>query len=213
MTALTPASAHACLEHIRILAAKAEYRQLPNVRTMTRLTGAGFGGWSIFANGGTHTIVVGWRAVARSPRGECYVMFGPVIADEAHEARAAACQQTNNTAKVCGIIEALQFFMTLGLAPRDSRVLHFPGPHSMPPMYALVPHQHGPTFDWLGLVSTFSYRYNCESLSLCVTSNATEIMLGMSVQITRRHSKPLDLCPTTTLSNAGRSRCSVLPIS
>ena len=138
---------------------------------------------------------------------------GPVIADEAHEARAAACQQTNNTAEVCGIIEALQFFMTLGLVPRDSRVLHFPGPHSMPPMYALVPHQHGPTFDWLGLVSTFSYRYNCVSLSLCVTSNATEIMLGMSVQIRRRHSKPLDLCPTTTLSNAGRSRCSVLPIS
>ena len=63
MTALTPASAHAFPEHIRILAAKADYRQLPNVRTMTRLTGAGFGGWSIFANGGTHKIVVGWRAV------------------------------------------------------------------------------------------------------------------------------------------------------
>ena len=54
---------------------KANYRQLHHVRTTTRLTGVDFKGWSIFRDGGTHTVDVnttaGWDAVARSVRGEC----------------------------------------------------------------------------------------------------------------------------------------------
>ena len=57
--------------------------------------------------------IAGWGAVARSPDGRLYVMFGPVVTTEAHLAYAEARTHTNNTAKLSSIIKALSF---LGLA-------------------------------------------------------------------------------------------------
>ena len=100
MTAITPSYAHAyqliCLTgHIpaalhskfRLPAAKARYPHLPNVRTTTRERG-NFQGWALYTDGGTHPAdgeaLAGWGAVARTPHGRFFVMFGPVVTTEAH---------------------------------------------------------------------------------------------------------------------------------
>ena len=48
-------------------------------------------------------------AVARSPDGRLFIMFGPVITTEAHLAYAGARLHSNNTAELSSIIEALSF--------------------------------------------------------------------------------------------------------
>ena len=124
VTALTPACSHAlpnvCLgrragdilvHNFRLLAPKAT----------CRLVGDEFRGWVIFTDGGTHTrdeeTSAGWTAIARSPFGVRYVMFGPVITAEAHVAFAGASQHTNNTAELSGITEALHFLSLMGPVP------------------------------------------------------------------------------------------------
>ena len=82
----------------------------------------------IFTDGGTHTsdgeTTAGRGAIARSPRGMCYVVSGPVVAGEAHTAFAGARQQTKHW-ELCGIVESLQFPMPLRLVLRDSHVCIF----------------------------------------------------------------------------------------
>ena len=56
---------------------------------------------------------------------ECYGMFGPVIAAEVCLGHAGLCQQTDNTAELTGIIEAVQFVIPLGSLLRDARVCIF----------------------------------------------------------------------------------------
>ena len=65
----------------------------------------------VFTDGRSHVseTTAGWGAVARSPDGKLYVMFGPVITTEAHLAFAGAGLHTNNTAELLGFIEALSF--------------------------------------------------------------------------------------------------------
>ena len=122
MTAITPAYAHAfqavCLtrhpmviphQKFRLPTAKAKYPNLPINRTMTRQRGSDHRGWAVFTDGGTHSVdgetTAVWSAVARSPDGRCYVMFGPVITSEAHFSYARANLHTNNTVELSGIIE------------------------------------------------------------------------------------------------------------
>ena len=137
MTAITPAYAHAyqlmCLAgHIpiapqpnfRLLAAKARHPHLPNTRTTTRERGNGFQGLAIFTDGGARfadgEILAGWGAIARSPRGRIHVMFGPVVPTEAHLAHAGTRIQSNNTAEMSAIIEALSFLGPLGPVAWDA---------------------------------------------------------------------------------------------
>ena len=86
-------------------------------------------------------------------------MVGLVITAEAHSAYAGACQQTNNTAELSGMTEALQFLMPLGPVPRDS--------YSVLLMYALFLSKREPMFGWLVLASIFSHKYSyCKHCSL-----------------------------------------------
>ena len=101
MTAITSTYAHAyqslCLtgrlfvvhqQKFRLPASKARYPNLPNSRTTTREKGNDFQGWAIYTDGGSRVsegeASAGWGAVARSPDGRLYIMFGPVTTTEAH---------------------------------------------------------------------------------------------------------------------------------
>ena len=72
------------------LTREANQLQLPTARTTTRHAGVNMCGWSVFTDGGTHTVDGGttdaWRGVARSLRGVWYVTFKPVVTSEAHMA-------------------------------------------------------------------------------------------------------------------------------
>ena len=96
---------------------QANYRYLPKVRTATHIVGDEVGGWAILTDGGTHAsdgeTTAGWSAIARSLRGVCFVMFGPVITAE-HVAFAGASQHTNHTGELSGPIESLHFLSLLG---------------------------------------------------------------------------------------------------
>ena len=65
----------------------------------------------MYTDGGTRVsegeATAGWGAVARSPGGRIYLMFGPVSTTEAHLAYAGAGLHSNNTAELLSIIEAL----------------------------------------------------------------------------------------------------------
>ena len=78
----------------------------------------------VYADGGTRSAdgetLAGWAAVARSPDGRIYVMFGPVITTEAHLANEGARIHSNNTAELWSIVEALSLPGPLGPAVRGS---------------------------------------------------------------------------------------------
>ena len=97
---------------------QANYRYLPKVRTATHKVGDEFGRCAILTDGGTHAsdgeTTAEWSAVARSHRGVCYVMVGPVTTAEAHVAFAGASQHTNHTEELSGPIESLHFLSLLG---------------------------------------------------------------------------------------------------
>ena len=126
MTAITPAYAHAyqaiCLamhfpgvprHSFRLPKPKSRYPFLPNDRSITREVGNDYHGWAIYADGGTRVvdgeILAGWRVISRSPRGRIFVLFGPVISNEAHLAFSGARTHSNNTAEMTAMIEALSF--------------------------------------------------------------------------------------------------------
>ena len=123
MTAIAPAYVHAyqftCLagrlpvvprQKFRLPAAKARCPHLPNARTTTRERGNDFQGWAVYTDGrprlADRETLAGWGAVARSPHGRIYVMFGPVVTTEAHLAYAGARTHSNNTAEMSAIVEA-----------------------------------------------------------------------------------------------------------
>ena len=134
MTAITSTYAHAyqsiCLagrlqvfphQKCRSPAAKARYPHLPNFRTTTRERGNDFHGWATYTGGGTRSYdgetVAGWAVVARSPEGRIYIMFGLVITTKAHLAYAGARIQSNNTAELSSIVQALSFLGARGPLP------------------------------------------------------------------------------------------------
>ena len=139
MTALTQGYAHAlqrvcCLgrragDHlvhkVRLASSKAKYRHLANVSTTTRLVGNEFRGWTYSPMEEPIQAMVSHlqdgELLPAYPRG---VMFGLVITAEAHPAFPRACQHTNTTTELSGIVEALHFLLPLGPVPRDSRGLH-----------------------------------------------------------------------------------------
>ena len=65
----------------------------------------------VYTDGGTRVsegeTAAGWGAVARSPGGRIFLMFGPVSTTEAHLAYAGATLHSNNTAELSSIIKAL----------------------------------------------------------------------------------------------------------
>ena len=71
----------------RLLRPKSRYPFLPNDRSLSKELGHDYRGWAIYTDGGTRVVdgetVAGWRVISRSPRGQIYVMFGPVITTEA----------------------------------------------------------------------------------------------------------------------------------
>ena len=88
-----------------------------------------FEGWTFFTDGGSHSAdgetPAGWGAVARSPNGRQFVMFGPVVTTEAHLAFDGARIHTNNTAELSSIIEARSFLAPAGPVSRCSQACFF----------------------------------------------------------------------------------------
>ena len=138
MTAITPAYAHAyqatCLtthmlavphQNFRLPKPKTRYPYLPNARSTTRERGNDFRGWAIYTNGGTRVVdgetLAGWGVISRSPHGRIDVMFGPVVTTEAHLAFSGAKTQSNNTAEMTVMIEALSFLGPHGPVARDEQ--------------------------------------------------------------------------------------------
>ena len=126
MTAITPAYAHGyqatCLTrhmpavsrtNFRLSKPTARYRHIPNVRTTTRERGNDFQGWAIYTDGGTRVVdgetLVGWGVIERSHHGRVDIMFGLVFTTEAHLAFSGARTQSNNTAEMTAMVEALSF--------------------------------------------------------------------------------------------------------
>ena len=80
----------------------------------------------MFTDGGAHSVdgetTAGWGAVARSPDGRLYVVFGPVVTPEAHLAYAL---HTNNTAELSSVIKAPSFRGPAGPVARGSHASIF----------------------------------------------------------------------------------------
>ena len=80
-----------------------------------------------FQTGGTCVVdgetVAGWGAIARSHHGRKDIMFGPVVTTEAHLAFSGARAQSNNTAEMTAIVEALSFLGPRGPVARGSCML------------------------------------------------------------------------------------------
>ena len=112
----------------RLPTVKARYRNLTNSRTTTREKGNDFQGWAIYTDGeagfSEGETSAGWGAVARSPHGRLYIMFGPVITTEAHLAHAGAKHHSINTAELSSIIEALSLGPTARLLDSQARIFH-----------------------------------------------------------------------------------------
>ena len=138
MTAITPAYAHAyqtiCLamhflrvphHSFRLPKPKSRYPHLPNDRSSTREPGNDYHGWAIYTDGGTRVddgeIFAGWGVISRSPRGRIFVLFGPVITNEAHLAFSGARIHSNNTAEMTAMIEALSFLGPRGPVTHDDQ--------------------------------------------------------------------------------------------
>ena len=126
MTAIAPAYAHAyqtiCLGRpspgaphysFRLPKPKARYPFLPNDRSLSKELGHDYCVWAIYTDGGTRVVdgetVAGWWVISRSPRGQIYIMFGPVITTEAHLAFSGARTHSNNIAEMTAMFEALSF--------------------------------------------------------------------------------------------------------
>ena len=103
---------------------KARYPHLLNARSTTRERGNDFRGWAIyFSDGGTRVenaqTFAEWCVIARSHHGRIDVMFGLVITAETHSAFSGVRTNSNNTAEMSAIIEALSFLGPRGPVVRD----------------------------------------------------------------------------------------------
>ena len=78
---------------------------------ITRELGMTIVGGLLITDGGTRVvdgeIVAGWGVISRSPRGQIYIMFGPVVTTEAPLAFSGARIHSNNTAEMTAMIEAM----------------------------------------------------------------------------------------------------------
>ena len=63
--------------------------------------------------------------ISRSPRGQIFVLFGPVITNEAHLAFSGARIHSNNTAEMTAMFEALSFLGPRGPVTHDEQSLFF----------------------------------------------------------------------------------------
>ena len=126
MTAITPAYVHAyqvtCLTrhmpaverlNLRLPKPKARYPHLSNIRITTRERGNDFQGWAIYTDGGTRLVngetLAGWDAVARSHHPPRLIsLFSGARTD------------SNNTAEMSAVIEALSFLGLHGPVARDA---------------------------------------------------------------------------------------------
>ena len=104
---------------------KARYPYLPNARSTTRQRGNDFRGCAIFRDGGTRVVdgetFAGRGVISRSHHERIDVMFGPVATTEAHLAFSGAKTQSNNTAEMTAMIEALSFLGPHGPVARDEQ--------------------------------------------------------------------------------------------
>ena len=133
MTAITPAYAHAyqatCLarqklavpqQNFRLPKLTARYPYFPNDRSRTRIRGTDFRGWAIYTDGGTRIVdgetLAGWGVISRSPHGRIFV-----ITTEAHLAFSGAKTQSNKTAEMTAMIEALSFLGPHGPVARNEQ--------------------------------------------------------------------------------------------
>ena len=138
MTAITPAYAHAyqatCLarhmpavphQNFRLPKPNARYPYLPNARSTTRERGNDYRGWASYTDGGARVVdgetLGGWSVISRSLHRRIDVMFGPVVTTEAHLAFSGAKTQSNNTAEMTAMIEALSFLGPHGPVARDEQ--------------------------------------------------------------------------------------------
>ena len=138
MTAITPAYAHAyqatCLarhmpavqhQNFRLPKPNARYPYLPNARSATRERGNDFRGWAFKTDGGARVVdgetLAGWSVISRSLHGRIDVMFGPVVTTKAHLAFSGAKTQSNNTAEMTAMIEALSFLSPHGPVASDEQ--------------------------------------------------------------------------------------------
>ena len=76
-----------------------------------------------YTDGGTRVVdgetLAGWDVISRSLRGRIFVLFGPVITNEAHLAFSGARTHSNNTAEMTAMMEALSFLGPRGPVARD----------------------------------------------------------------------------------------------
>ena len=104
---------------------KSRYSHLPSDRSITRELGNDYHGWAIHTDGGTRVvdgeIFAGWGVISRSPRGPIFVLFGPVITNEAHLAFSGAIIHSNNTAEMTAMFEALSFLGPRGPVTHDEQ--------------------------------------------------------------------------------------------
>ena len=96
---------------------------LPNDRSNTREVTNDHHGWTIYTDGDTRVvdgeIFAGRAVISRSPCGRIFVLFGPVITNEAHLAFSGARIHSNNTAEMSSMFEALSFLAPRGPVTHD----------------------------------------------------------------------------------------------
>ena len=97
----------------------------PDIRPITKELGNDYHGWAIYTDGGTRVvdgeIFAGSGVISRSLRGRIFVLFGPVITNEAHLAFSGARIHSNNTAEMTAMIEALSFLGPRGPVTHDNQ--------------------------------------------------------------------------------------------
>ena len=114
-----------------------------------------------------------------------------------------ASHQRRGTLGVCWRLSAPLISLALEPVPRESRVcMFFDSQRAADVCLGSI---QARTNVRLVFVSICFDRCTYVSPSLCVTSKATEVLWRLNVQITQRHSGPLDSPSTTTLSNAVRA--------
>ena len=94
-------------------------------RSISRELGNDYHGWAVYTDGGIRVvdgeILAEWGVISRSPRGRIFVLFGPVVTNEAHLPFSGAKIHSNNAAEMTAMIEALPFLGPRGPVTPDER--------------------------------------------------------------------------------------------
>ena len=198
MTAVTPTYAHAysvplpdwapvCCSSPQVSLAdcKARYPNLPNSRTTTREKKQRLARMGHYTDGGTRVsegeTSAGWSAVARSPHGRLYIMFGQVVTTEAHLAYARARHHSINTAELSSIIEALSFLGPMAQLPVILRRVSSTIP-DMRPSFAWTLSKHARTSSWGSPAGVSCYKSNQGYELVCSTSAVMRRISETNVQ-------------------------------